>query len=158
MSEKNIISPNSPPQEISQFLQTGLYSGPIPPPYILAGFKELMPDVPERLVKIAEDVLLKHEDAILKRNQAMSLGRGQWLSFILGIAGFGLAAVFAFNGMEAGAIAAAIGGVTPHHRCRSRQFTEIEPRFPLNGSSKNRIVHIPTPAWHFSGGPAGTVP
>jgi hypothetical protein len=70
-----------------------------------------MPDLPDRIVKMAE----KGVDADVTRidRESASLGRGQVFSFLLGLAGFGIAAVFAFNGMEAGAIAAAIGGVAP---------------------------------------------
>ncbi|MDR1950139.1 MAG: DUF2335 domain-containing protein [Spirochaetaceae bacterium] len=94
------------------------FSGPLPPPAELKGYKEIDPGYPERLLKMAESHAdsvdrLRHEEAFLKHREAMSLGRGQWLSFILGMAGFGLAAIFGFKGMGTQATASIIAGVAP---------------------------------------------
>ncbi|MDR1576346.1 MAG: hypothetical protein LBS37_10115 [Treponema sp.] len=70
-----------------------------------------MPDLPERIVKMAE--IETEADVRRIDRESSSIGRGQVFSFVLGMAGFGLAAVFALKGMETGAIAAAIGGVAP---------------------------------------------
>lgn len=109
--EKTILQSNSQPIAVDQVVQTGIYSGPIPPPQVLAGFKELMPDLPERIVKMAE--IETEADVRRIDRESSSIGRGQVFSFILGMTGFGLAAVFALKGMETGAIAAAIGGIAP---------------------------------------------
>jgi uncharacterized membrane protein len=112
MSKENtILQSGSQPTTVEQVVQTGIYSGPIPPPQVLAGFRELMPDLPERIVKMAE--IETEADVRRIDRESSSIGRGQVFSFVLGMAGFGLAAVFALKGMETGAIAAALGGVAP---------------------------------------------
>jgi len=88
-----------------QSIQTReIYQGPIPHPEILKKFGEVHPSYPERILKMAEDT----NAAAIKTGV-----RGQVFSFILGLSGFGVAALLAFNGLEGGAIAAAIGGVAP---------------------------------------------
>jgi uncharacterized membrane protein len=102
-----------------QFLARQEYfSGPLPPPAELKGYMDIDPGYPDRLMKLAEShseatILLKREEAYLKHQEAASMGRGQVFSFALGLTGFGISALFAFKGLEAGAIAAAIGGVAP---------------------------------------------
>jgi uncharacterized membrane protein len=95
-----------------------MQSGPLPSPEVLAGYKAIRPDLPDVIIQWADNYNRVHTDKIHIESVAIdresaSLGRGQLFSFLLGLAGFGVAAAFAFNGMEAGAIAAAIGGVAP---------------------------------------------
>jgi uncharacterized membrane protein len=88
-----------------------MQSGPLPSPDILAGYKELKPDLPDIIIQWAENY--NHMNIRKIDRESASLGRGQVFSFLLGLTGFGISALFAFKGLEAGAIAAAIGGVAP---------------------------------------------
>jgi uncharacterized membrane protein len=88
-----------------------LYQGPIPHPDILKKFGTIDPSYPERIMKMTEDNN-RSEIRIRERDSMLGLF-GQVFSFALGLAGFGISALFAFRGLETGAIAAAIGGVAP---------------------------------------------
>jgi uncharacterized membrane protein len=97
---------------VLQTLQTSeLYQGPIPHPDILKKFGAVDPSYPERIMKMVEE---NNSSAIRNREKEMRLKLlGQVFSFALGISGFGISALLAFKGLEAGAIAAAIGGIAP---------------------------------------------
>jgi uncharacterized membrane protein len=88
-----------------------IFSGPIPPPDTLKGYREIDPGYPERLMKMAE--AHSAADVYQKYKESFTVTLGQVFSFALGLTGFGLSALFALNGLEAGAIAAAIGGIAP---------------------------------------------
>lgn len=62
-----------------------MYSGPIPPPEFLIGYKSVLPDAPERILKMAEleqqhrhVIDTKLADSHIKQN-----GQGQILGFVL---------------------------------------------------------------------------
>jgi len=74
---------------IETVIMESRFSGPIPPPEILAGYKEILPDAPERILTMAEkeqshrhSINNKSIDSFIEQT-----GRGQWL-------GFGLAVMF----------------------------------------------------------------
>lgn len=50
-------------------------------------------------------------DVHQKYKESSNTTRGQIFSFILGLTGFGLSALFALKGLETGAVAAALGGI-----------------------------------------------
>ncbi len=66
------------------------YVGPLPPPQLLRAYAELLPDIPDRMMRIAERlqaddhakqmVVLDRETAEMHRNWDV-VGRGQWLGF-----------------------------------------------------------------------------
>jgi uncharacterized membrane protein len=87
------------------------YNGPIPPASELQQLKSVDPAFPERVMRIAE----AHAAAEVRRKDRFSLYPifGQIASFLMGCMGFGIGAFFAFKGIEAGAIAAIIGGIAP---------------------------------------------
>jgi uncharacterized membrane protein len=87
------------------------FSGPLPPPEALKAYREIDPGYPERLMKMAEAHAAA--DVHKKYKEPFNVTLGQVLSFALGLAGFGISALFAFKGLEGGAIAAALGGVAP---------------------------------------------
>ena len=65
--------------------QQQLYSGPLPHPDILKGFKEINPDYPDRILKMAEnhaDCEIRNQDKIYSAN-SISLILGQVLTFLL---------------------------------------------------------------------------
>jgi uncharacterized membrane protein len=91
--------------------QQELFSGPLPPPESLKGYSEINADYPERIMRMAE--AHSAADVHQKYKESFNITLGQVFSFALGCIGFGLSALFVLKGLEAGAIAAAIGGVAP---------------------------------------------
>jgi uncharacterized membrane protein len=77
----------------------------------MEGYKRIDPSYPERILQMAE----KHAEAdvFMEKEAAKSVSRGQVFSFILCIIGFGVAVLLAVMKLEAAAITAAIGGVSP---------------------------------------------
>lgn len=68
------------------------FSGPIPHPSILAGYKELIPDAPERILRMAENEInhkIESENEIIKQSGIRDKGvitlnkRSQFFAFIL---------------------------------------------------------------------------
>ena len=87
------------------------YNGPIPPASELQQLKAIDPVFPERVMRIAE----LHAAAEIRRKDRFSMSPiiGQIASFLIGCMGFGIAALFAFKGIESGAITAIISGIAP---------------------------------------------
>lgn len=69
---------------MEQSIETS-YKGPIPPPDYLNGYKEVLPNAPERILTMAEEQQ-KHrmamENMIVRRNLQLS-ERGQFFGFII---------------------------------------------------------------------------
>jgi uncharacterized membrane protein len=101
----------SDPQDSLTVQAQQIFSGPIPPPAVLRQYGEIGPDLPERIMKMAE----AHAAADVKRKlkESSAIGNGQIFSFALGLVGFGVCTLLALRGIEAGAITAAIGGIIP---------------------------------------------
>jgi len=97
--------------QLQALLGQEIFSGPLPPPVALKGYREISPDYPERLMKMAESHVAA--DVHKKYKEPFNITLGQVFSFILGLSGFGLSALLALRGLEAGAIAAALGGIAP---------------------------------------------
>jgi uncharacterized membrane protein len=87
------------------------YNGPIPPASELQQLKAVDPAFPERVMRMAE----AHAEADVRRKNRFSLSPilGQAASFLLSCMGFGIGVLFAFKGIEAGAITAIISGIAP---------------------------------------------
>jgi uncharacterized membrane protein len=87
------------------------YNGPIPPASELEQLKRVDNSFPERVMCIAE----AHAAADIRQKDRFSIIPiiGQVASFVISCLGFGISILFAFNGVEAGAIAAIIGGISP---------------------------------------------
>ena len=111
----NQTKPQSFPPENKVQLQAlvgqEIFSGPLPPPDTLKGYREISPDYPERLMKMAEAHAAA--DVHRKYKEPFNITLGQVFSFVLGLSGFGLSALLALKGLEMGAIAAALGGIAP---------------------------------------------
>lgn len=92
-------SETSKKTSIPQSISSQIFSGPIPPPSILFEYAKVIPNLPERIVSMAEqqashrrkmeedamqDSIKKTENenqAIKRRDQEAT--RGQWMSFII---------------------------------------------------------------------------
>jgi uncharacterized membrane protein len=87
------------------------YNGPIPPASELEQLKAVDPSFPERVMCIAE----AHAAADIRKKDRFSIAPiiGQIASLLISCFGFGISVLFAFKGIEAGAIAAIIGGISP---------------------------------------------
>jgi uncharacterized membrane protein len=88
-----------------------VFSGPLPPPEYLQRYKNIDDGYAERIFRMAEDH--NAADVAIKKSRAASPVLGQVFSFLISMAGFGTAILFAFKGIEAGAITAIIGGIAP---------------------------------------------
>jgi len=94
--------PKSPslPQEskiqLQALLEQEIFSGPLPPPDTLKGYREISPDYPERLMKMAEAHAAA--DVHRKYKEPFNITLGQVFSFVLGFSGFGLSALLALKG------------------------------------------------------------
>jgi len=75
-----------------------------PDPNILRAYSEIDPSFPERIMKMTE---------ANNRNEIRQGLMGQIFSFILGLAGLGASVFLAMEGLTAGAITAALGGISP---------------------------------------------
>ncbi len=90
----NINTQRGGQRYIMEVQRTESFSGPLPSPEILKGYSEVIPDAPERLLRMAErqnahDMEMDQENMRLAR-RSMDRGfnaarRGQILGFILGI-------------------------------------------------------------------------
>jgi uncharacterized membrane protein len=109
--EKSLVPPQSSVELQALLSRQEFFSGPLPPPEALKAYREIDPGYPERLMKMAEAHAAA--DVYKKYKEPFNVTLGQILSFSLGLTGFGISALFAFKGLESGAIAAAIGGVAP---------------------------------------------
>jgi uncharacterized membrane protein len=101
--------------ETEEHIVVRQYNGPIPPASELQGLKNIDDSFPERVMQLAE----KHAAADVRRKDRFSLVNlivpivGQITSFLISCMGFGIGVLFTFKGIEAGAIAAIIGGIAP---------------------------------------------
>lgn len=88
-----------------------VFLGPLPPPEMLRQYAEINAEYPERIFRMVESHVAA--DVITKNRESAAIMRGQLFTFGLGCIGFGVSALLAVKGLEAGAIAAAIGGISP---------------------------------------------
>ncbi|MCL2231947.1 MAG: hypothetical protein FWB99_02605 [Treponema sp.] len=97
--------------QLQALLGQEVFSGPLPSPGMLKGYREISPDYPERLMKMAE----AHAAADIhkKYKEPFNITFGQVLRSLWAFL-FGLSKrPFGSNGLEAVAIAAALGGIAP---------------------------------------------
>ena len=83
-------------------MQMSSFSSPIPPPNILKGYNDIIPNGAERIIAQSE-IQLNHrinlENFAVKAELKQS-GRGQIFGFILGVIVLGLATILALYGHE----------------------------------------------------------
>ncbi len=76
------------------------FSGPLPPPEMLARYDEIIPGSAERILTMAESQSLHRRE--LEREVVFSRialsRRGQWLGFAIAIVGLGTSAIIAIYG------------------------------------------------------------
>lgn len=111
--KNNDLNPEEKTREVVQIVkQDYSFSGPIPPPQILKGYNELVPDAAERILKMAEkqaDHRIELEKKVIVEQQRQS-ARGQKIAAVLAVL-LVFAAVYAIY-EEAYKIAGTIFAVT----------------------------------------------
>lgn len=86
---------------MEQSIETS-YNGPIPPPSYLKGYKDVLPNAPERILAMAEkqqEHRMKMEESLVERNLRLS-ERGQRLGFVIVILFLAASVFLAINGHE----------------------------------------------------------
>lgn len=81
-------------------LVAAAYSGPLPPPDLFRAYQEILPDAPERILKIWEKEV-DHRHAVEDRLSKAEVGnakRGQWFGFVLGLGAMAFGAYALFLG------------------------------------------------------------
>ena len=91
--------------------EIAIYQGQFPHPDILKGFAEVLPDMPERILKMAEEH--NKADIRTKNRNSLSLILGQVLTFLITISGLAFGVILAKMGMAGASIASIIGGIVP---------------------------------------------
>jgi uncharacterized membrane protein len=99
-----------------------VFLGPLPPPKMLRQYVEINSEYPERIFRMVEAHVAA--DVTTKNRESAAIMRGQLFTFGLGCIGFGISALLAIKGLETGAIAAAIGGISPIIHFRLNQSKE----------------------------------
>ena len=91
--------------------EIAIYQGQFPHPDILKGFSEIIPDMPERILKMAE----AHNEADIKtkNRNSLSLILGQVFTFLIMIIGLVFGVVLAKMNMPGVSIASIVGGLAP---------------------------------------------
>jgi uncharacterized membrane protein len=99
-------------QAVSQQIS---YSGPLPTASEFAGYDKTLPGAAERLLVMTEkqaEHRQKMDEKIVDKSLRLN-GMGQITSFLICCIGFGIGVLFAFKGIETGAIASILGGISP---------------------------------------------
>lgn len=100
-------------QVIKLALEISRHAGPLPSPKTLELYKNVMPDLPERIVKMAEKEG-EHRRAIemkLVRGNLNLKERGQWFGLLIAIFTLSLAGVLIWNGYSIPGSIIGVGGV-----------------------------------------------
>ena len=88
------------------------FSGPLPPPELLQGYKDIIPDSPERLLKMVEN-RENHKistESIIVKHEISQSSRGQIFGFVIAIIIIFIVAYLTINSHYT--VAAILGGAT----------------------------------------------
>ena len=92
------------------------FSGPLPPPEVLAGYEQVLPGSPERILAMAEEQSghrMKMEEAALRHEMGQS-SRGLWAGLVVTIVGIAAGSYVAYlgsTGFGIGVIGMTIGSI-----------------------------------------------
>lgn len=95
--------PNKRDREVMRaIVMESRFSGPLPPPEFLAGYKEVLPDAPERILKMAEmEQAHRHDiERSMASTHAKQNGLGQIFGFALALLFGAFSLVLALNGAQ----------------------------------------------------------
>lgn len=101
VDELQRLAPKVPREKLVQIISRQ-YQGPIPSPELFRQYAEVIPDAPERILKVFEDDSSHVRD--MQRNalqaQRDDSRRVHWMAFTLVAIGFGLSVLFASMGKD----------------------------------------------------------
>jgi len=90
------------------------YSGSVPPPSVLAEFERALPGAANRIISLAE-AQARHRHALelrLAGARIRTANRGQWLAFLVVLAGMGCGTWLAVTGQELYGLASVLAPLT----------------------------------------------
>lgn len=89
--KEDIISP----QELKGIVAAKEFYGPIPPPEIFRQYGEVVPDAPERILKVFEQDSqhVREMKKLALINESKKVCRAQWMAFVIMLAAIGLTAI-----------------------------------------------------------------
>ena len=78
---------NPRPKQGQQFIHQEIFNGPLPPPTILAGYRNIDPTLPERIIKEFEEnsAHIREMEKLSTQSKIDSDKRGQYMAFALTI-------------------------------------------------------------------------
>lgn len=130
--QQSAIAPQSP-QEII-YNEEHVWSGPLPPPEVLASYNAVVPNAADRILKMAEDQATHRrtiESAILEAS-AGSQERGQWFALIFGLALLAASVYLVTLGLKATGVTMilleVVGGAAIFIYAKRRQRKKLEDR------------------------------
>ncbi len=92
------------------------YRGPLPPPEVLRGFADLVPDAPERILRLLESDSAHEQRVEVSRQEveAREAARLQWMAFAICVLALLLAGWLGYAGHEwlAGTFVTVVGATT----------------------------------------------
>jgi uncharacterized membrane protein len=107
--------PESPEGKLVAAFKGEFFEGPLPNPEMLAGYKNIDPSFPDRIVKMAENhniADVKMKKGFVFSNTVIPIA-GQIFTFLLGAGSLCVCVYLANKGLTGGAIAAVIAGFAP---------------------------------------------
>ena len=118
-SENHTDNPPSSPDESSHKVvpasvkKTSVsFTGPLPPPNLLAGYNNIVPGAAERIIAIAEGEAVHQRDMerLVTEHMFAERKRGQTFALFIAVVALGASAFLGYNGHEV--VAGVIGGTT----------------------------------------------
>jgi uncharacterized membrane protein len=106
-------SPPAKKQNNSKLIveESSVFSGPLPAPEELKGYREVDPQYPERIFKMAE--AYAKAEVKEKNTESLAIILGMTFSFMTCLAGLAACLFLAMKGMTAASITAAVAGISP---------------------------------------------
>ena len=115
-SQKDIQPQNAPKAIVAQVKASAIFTGPLPPPQILAQYEQITPGFANRVMTFAEEQQrhrIELESQVIPETINTSK-RGQVFAFIIALVALGVMAYCASKGMEIAVVATALvlgGGI-----------------------------------------------
>lgn len=115
-SPKEIQKQSTPKNFVAQVKTSAFFTGPLPPPQILAQYEQITPGFADRIMRLTEDQQahrIKMESCVIPETINVNK-RGQIFAFIITILAIIAMGYFAYQGMQLAVIAMALvlcGGV-----------------------------------------------
>ena len=115
-NNRELQQQNTPKAIVAQVKASAVFTGPLPPPQILAQYEQISPGFANRIFDFAEEQQkhrFKLEDYAVPESIKVSK-LGQIFAFVIALVALGVMVIFASKGMEIAAVATALvlgGGI-----------------------------------------------